>query len=253
MIDTTKVLEEADAIIIHGFQGGSIGVGLELALAFGRGIPVLYVHHDSCEVTKMVKGMPGLVEVAPFFDYNDQEDDRARLRQVVTEWLQKWRPVIEDGPASRRSIGQLFLVVQQALAARWERMSARERALAAFAARMTVSEADEYLRSGLRLGFMPTAKLMLLGSSMGERVPHLLAPHLRPPPLSRKEADALNAACDEYEWGDLFKQTIENVARVHKESVGRNPVVARVASHYNFWDPAEWVRFVEDWQRGTVA
>ena len=251
LIDTTKVLEEADAVIVHGFQGGSTGVGIELALAFGRGIPVLYVHHDTCEVTRMVKGMPALVEVKPFFDHGD--DGTHELRRIVREWLIKWRPVIAEGPANRRSLVDLFGPTQRSLREKWKQATQEERARVAFTARMTPSEVAEYLSNPLRMSSLPTSKLMLLGSALGESVPLLLAPHWRPPPLTTPEVDALQAAAAEYEWGPMFAQTIENVARVHKEVLKRKSLVARQSAHYDFGNPSEWVRFMEDWQRGQIA
>lgn len=254
-IDTAKVLEEADGIIIHGFQGGSSGVGIELAFAFARGIPILYVHHDTCDVSRMIHGMPGFIEVAPFFEAG--EDDRSELRRVVTEWLQRWRPVIEDGPIARDGLARIFERLHRALLTSWNELSHERRIEAAWIARMMVSEASEYLRSPVRLASMPAHKLLLLGTALELNVPGLIAASWRPPPLSDPELRALSSAAEEYEWGPQYVALAENVARGYKNrrllQADEEGLVARHGSEFNLGDSSEWIRIMDDFRRGHLS
>lgn len=245
-LNTNKVLVEADALIVHGFQGGSFGVGHEGGMAHARGIPILYVHHESTKVSLQVRGMPAFLEIGPF-------SDREALRDVVLVWLDRWRKTIELGPRYRRSQELSFRPLWDDLRLHWAEVagqgakSERRMAEISSACRMSVDEISDVLRHPLKVASMPAAKLLLLGAALDIVVSAYFAALLGPRELPITEWKALRNAQHENGWGDEFTQVIQNVGRVAKERD------AAIVSRLDLEEAENWELLAKAWMRGEVS
>ena len=225
--NTTKIFVEADALMVHAARGASLGVGQELDWAYDRGIPILVLHPADDKVSKQVIGMPGFLEIIPFTDDDD-------LWRQVSGWITRWRGRIEVGYQHRRSVELLFRPVWDAMGDSWGDLVGRLGRDAPrvgeveAACRMTAEEIDDVLEHPLKLAFMPSAKLFLLGSALNVKVPAYLLAQVAPPELTSKERMALDTARHENGWGPDFTRVVENVGRRQKEKdtafVSRQPL-----------------------------
>lgn len=79
-IDTGKVLESDLIIAYVGLP--SLGTGMELGIAWERNIPVITLYEEGCELSRMVRGHPSVIEHITFEDLDDALDNlRAALRR----------------------------------------------------------------------------------------------------------------------------------------------------------------------------
>jgi hypothetical protein len=163
-IDSLKV-SEADAVVVHGVRGGSTGVGIEVALAFTRGIPILYLHSESGDASRLVKGMPAFLDIDTILDSGDE--DRSILKERVAGWVRRWYPVIAAGPANRAAADAAFAPLHRRLAAWWAALPPADRTLVAQDALMTEPEVGHYLRSTALFAGMPAFRLDSLRRALG--------------------------------------------------------------------------------------
>jgi hypothetical protein len=55
-LNSRTVWEEADALVVIGYEGGSLGSGQELAWAASLALPTLYVHNVDTPVSRQLRG-----------------------------------------------------------------------------------------------------------------------------------------------------------------------------------------------------
>ena len=121
-LNTCKIWEEADALIVIGHGGGSLGSGQELVWAFGQHLPVLYVHPNADQVSRQLRGAAAEHDIS-VVGYETPDD----LRDKVGRWLVSRRHVIVDGPRRRRARTIRFAELRARLESAWQSRSAEER------------------------------------------------------------------------------------------------------------------------------
>jgi hypothetical protein len=250
------VLRLADGLIVHGIDGASFGVGNEATLAFGRGIPILYVHHHEQDVSRQTLGMAEdalNMTVRPFTDH-------VELAAVVRSWVREQRSDLQLGPTVRASLAQVWTPLQQELADAWSQVlhngplaKIGERC---FIAGMGTGEITDTVAYPSLVAALPAMKLVRLGTAL--RVP--IAPYLgrlrRLPDLNPDEEDALNAWCNG-RFSDDFRQAVGTAARKWKQEGHQQAqqraeagVAARTEDTLDLTVPADWDRFYAMWRDG---
>ncbi len=248
-INTREVLVDADALILHGVNGGSNGTGHELAMAFGRSLPVLYVHHHSVTVSRQVVGMQ---EHAHSFDIKCFSSG-ADLSTIVRSWIGEHRDTIEARTRIHELETERWLPVQQMLKEAWrlckgtdDKESLQERVAIAG---MPVNQLNHVLSHPLFVAALPSGQLARLAAALGVPLgPHFTALNA-PPPLDPKEAEALEVFRRRAGLGRDFTKMLEGQARLWKAE--RDPSALHRLG-MNLEEAQGWDTFYRAFRDGTL-
>lgn len=252
-----QVVGQADALIIHGAEGASFGVGNEGTLAFMRGLPMLYLHEAGEPVSRQTLGMAEDAFDMTVLPYRDE----GQLADQVCSWVRQHRGTLQFGPTLRMSTSQMWTPLQQELLSAWEavlRNGSTEVAEVCWVAGVGVGEADEAVRHPMLLAALPGMKLARLGSALGVRVAPFLGSLRRYPALNPDEEDALNAWQARYGFGDELRRVVGNAARKWKsEEANRQMqrVEAAAAARtdaYGLTTETGWDAFYRAWRDGRL-
>lgn len=106
-------VHSSDALIVLAEAGGSAGVGQEIEWATRLNLPVLYLCAGS-DVSRQIQGAPAFMTTECF------NGDAATLESKITHFLQRWKPLILDGPRRRASRSLRFQAVTLRLRGAWQ-------------------------------------------------------------------------------------------------------------------------------------
>lgn len=200
-LNTGKIWEEADALIVIGHSGGSLGSGQELIWAFGQHLPVLYVYPHTDPVSRQLTGACAEHDVS-VVGYGTPED----LRDKVGRWLGARRHVIVDGPRRRRARALRFAELRARLESAWESRSVEEQLHVVGTTRIAKGRIERLITSPHALAAATAHELSALGGALQvEAIADLFAQPL--PDLRSEQVAALVDAADELGWdvGTAFR------------------------------------------------
>lgn len=221
------IVGDTDALVVHGFRGGSTGVGQEFFWAQECGIPILFLHHDDESASRQVIGAPALLTVATF-------REPAELDTRVAEFLRNNRSAIESGPIRRRNRAIRFEATQTYLERAWKGLQPQRRAEVAAAMGQSLAYINSVVEDPLETGIAPSCVLTSLMAHLGVGFSVLG----RGPELATLDAGQLRAlftAADEHEWTDSVVQRLIEDA----QSELARPSVRR----FRLDTPDDWLRF----------
>jgi hypothetical protein len=190
-LNTSKVWEEADALIVLGYAGGSLGAGQEFGWAASLRLPILYLHEKGSPISRQIEGTPCDLTVEEF-------DSAEALHAAVARFVRDRRRVIEDNARRCRDRVLRFSPLATEMAKVWGRLSDAERQEVSGIARLHRRRIDELLRCPLALAAASLDELLALASALGLDLGRLLSPLL--PDLEPTQLGALATAAAEYEW-----------------------------------------------------
>ena len=84
MVDKQEVLTSDLIIAYVGIQ--SLGVGMELGLAFTNNIPVILLYESNQRISRMILGIPENIKVADVV-FDDSQDAVTKLKTTLIYWL----------------------------------------------------------------------------------------------------------------------------------------------------------------------
>ncbi|MGH2827081.1 MAG: ImmA/IrrE family metallo-endopeptidase [Actinomycetota bacterium] len=184
-LNSSLVFCDCDALIVHGYEGGSMGAGQEFAWADQLGLPILYLYYKGEPVSRQLAGTPAFLETCGY-------DGPVELRDAVRDFIRRWRPVIEDGPRRRRSLARRYEPMRIALRMAWNRQLTKHQEISALS-RLSERRIDELLERPERLAVAPLDRLVGLATAVGLELGHLLLPAALPE-LGTTQVRALFAA-----------------------------------------------------------
>jgi hypothetical protein len=225
-LNSQKVRDCAGMIVL-ALDGGSTGVGEELAWAFALRLPVLYLYPQDGEVSRQIEGTPGDLTAVTFADTSELVD-------AVRKFLRVNRLVIGDHRRRAKSEALMFAPLRTVLAVRWRDLREPERFSAAGIARLHADRIDELLEDDRALASASLSELVALVGSLGASF-RPLTPESALPELGEREREALAQVCDEYEWSGSKALYIEMDARLELARGG----VRRLRLE----SPEDWLRF----------
>lgn len=225
-LNTAKVWEEADALIVLGYAGGSLGAGQEFGWAAALRLPILYIHEQGALISRQIEGTPCDLTVEEF-------DSAEALHAAVCRFVRDHRRVIEDNSRRRRDRMFRFSPLAMGMADVWGRLSDAEREEVSGIARLHRRRIDDLLKRPLALAVASLDELAAFASALGLDLGRLLSPPL--PDLAPPQLGALATAAAEYEWGGRETLRLLQAARVElaKGGVRRFPLST----------PEDWKRF----------
>ena len=226
MANRRLVVTDTDAMIIHGYGGGSMGVGQEFVWAQELGLPMLYVHHKDEPVSRQVRGTPALLTVAPF-------TDAAELCDVTRTFLRDNRTLIEQGPARRRNRQLRFHRPQATLHKAWHSLAELDQRRTAATVGISPAQASAIVEHPLETGSSPVHILTAFAAALGVDIAELLA-GAPLPNLHIGQMRALIAAAEEQAWDD------SNVERLTKR--GRLELARSAVRRFRLNTPDDWLR-----------
>jgi hypothetical protein len=232
-INSDIVFCHCDALIVHGFHGGSMGAGQEFAWADQLGIPVLYLHHQGEPVSRQLAGTPAFLELVEF-------DGPVELREAVKDFVRRWRPAISDGPRRRKSLRLRYEVLRTALREAWQVSSINRREVASLS-RLTEDRIEELLNAPERLALVPLDRFIGLVTALGLQPSEVLGATPLPD-LEAHQLRALFAAEAENSWAEEVTRELLTFARLElaKGGIRRFPLSSI----------DDWVTLHEIWKRG---
>jgi hypothetical protein len=225
-LNTAKVWEETDALIVLGYAGGSLGAGQEFAWAAALRLPILYVQEQGTPISRQIQGTPCDLTVEKF-------DSAEALHAAVSRFVRDHRRVIEDNARRRRDRVLRFSALATGMTEIWGRFSDAERQEVSGIARVHRRRIDDLLQRPLALAAASLDELIALASALGLDLGRLLSPPL--PDLEPAQLGALATAAAEYEWDGKETLRLLQAARVElaKGGVRRLPLST----------PEDWKRF----------
>ncbi|HWF49769.1 MAG TPA: hypothetical protein VG294_03900 [Solirubrobacteraceae bacterium] len=203
----TEILwEDADALIILGIKGASLGAGQELAWACALHRPVLYLYPEGTNVSRQLRGAASEHDII-VQEYATPDE----MHDLVGRWLASRRHIICDGPRRRRSQKLRFTALMSAFAAKWKALSTDEQAHVVAVTRIAPGRIARLFASPLALAAASLAEIAALGGALGiDAASAMLARGL--PDLVPQQRAALANAAEELGW------TAREVLRVEHEA-----------------------------------
>ena len=217
-LNTTKVWEEADALIVLGFGGGSLGAGQEFGWAAALRLPILYLREKGAPMSRQIEGTPCDLTVVEF-------DSAEALHAAVAQFVRDQRRVIEDNARRRRDRMLQFWTLATGMAEAWERLNEAERQEISGIARLHRRRIDDLLKRPLALAAASLDELGALASALGLDLGRMLSPSPLPE-LAPAQLGALATAAAEYEWDGKETLRLQQAARLElaKGGVRRLPL-----------------------------
>jgi hypothetical protein len=194
---------EADAMIVIAEQGGSLGIGQELAWACAAGLPILVLHRKKKYVSRQLTG------ASSYFDISiEAYECPEQLRDVVCRWLVSRRNEICDGP--RRRLGRKLVLTGRVerLARAWDSLGDEERRIVSITCGTTIARIERVLSDPRHLDLASVRELHTLEGALGIGVPE-------PAPRELREGQrrALSLAAREFDWDAEQVLRLDRLAR----------------------------------------
>ncbi len=227
------VREEADALIVLGYGGGSLGAGQEFVWASTVRLPILYLGNRGQPMSRQIAGTPADLETAEFESSEDLVD-------AVAGFLRRNRGVIEDGPRRRRNRAAEFTPLAAMLRGSWDNLGDHRRDEISAQSRLSRRRIEE-LAGPIGLSTASLGEVAALTAALGIDIGSALSPAALPD-LDASQLAALRSAADEYEWSGSLTVELLRDARLElaKGGVRRLPLAS----------PEDWAQFKEAKGRG---
>lgn len=220
------VREQADALIVLGYGGGSLGAGQEFAWASSVRLPILYMRNKGQRISRQIAGTPADLETAEFETPEDLVD-------AVGSFLRRNRGVIEDGPRRRRNRVAEFSQLAAAIRAGWEGLGDHRRDEISGLSRLHRRRIEEILQPAV-LATASLGEVAALASALGIDLGRAVSPAALPD-LDAAQLAALRTAVAEYEWSGSTTLNLLRDARLELAKGG----VRRLA----LVSPEDWAQF----------
>jgi len=206
--NTGHLWEDADALIVLGVKGASLGAGQELAWACALHRPILYVCPEDTTISRQLLGAQNEHDIV-VETYETPEG----LRDIVGRWLASRRHSISDGPRRRRAQTLRFTALTEAFLAKWKLLSVEEQAHIVATTRIAPGRIHRIFSSPLVLAAASASELAALGGALGIDSVGALMPR-RLPDLQPQQRAALGNAAAELGWDARTALEIEDKARL---------------------------------------
>jgi hypothetical protein len=222
------VREQADALIVLGFGGGSLGAGQEFAWACAVRLPILYLRNRGQPMSRQIAGTPADLETAEFETPEDLVD-------AVSMFLRRNRGVIQDGPRRRRNRAAEFTQLAVEIRAAWDALGDHRRDEISGLSRLHPRRINELLDPAV-LATAALGEVAALTAALGFDMARALSPALLPD-LDAGQLAALRTAASEYEWSGPATLELLRDARLElaKGGIRRLPLAS----------PEDWARYRE--------
>lgn len=201
-------VHNADALIVLAEKGGSAGVGQEVEWSIRLGLPILFLTAEG-DISRQIKGAPGFVSPQ---SYNK---DTATLESHVRNFLQRWKPLILDGPRRRASRHFRYEALTARLRAAWQ--GCADPTGVAAQVRVDVQYLELALGDPRYVAMMPMDTLISLARELDVSTTTLHAnPRFVLPPAMVR---ALMAAAEQHAWSDDLVERLMYEGRAALERV----------------------------------
>ncbi|MEA2369947.1 MAG: hypothetical protein QOH12_341 [Solirubrobacteraceae bacterium] len=207
-LNSKTLWEEADALIVIGHRGGSLGSGQELTWAGSLHLPMLYVHIARTPVSRQLHGASREHDLQ-VSAYNSPDE----LSDIVGRWLCSRRHIIADGPRRRRNRMLRFAELQTRLRYAWEALTPAARDHVVLATRIAPGRVVRLLDSPGALSQAATCEVSELAAALYVEIASLVGvPPL--PDLRTEQRSALVNAATEFGWDTQETFALYDAARV---------------------------------------
>lgn len=225
-----RCLEACDALIVHGFAGGTIMLGwlVRCALARAAPLPVLVLAHKGEKLSRPLNAIEKRYSNLTISRFNDGLEIFRKTR----DWLSDATDQIRSGPERRRAVEEAWSDAAQRLHHAWFNTSESVRAEVTAATGLDERDILEFVETPTHLGELSSHRHGLALSMLSEAAAMAS--------LDSRERDAFEFwAADK---GTDYTQAVLNAA-IKERSDGR---VARSAAYLG--QPAAWERFATRWR-----
>lgn len=227
-VDFHKVIESDVIVAIGDFA--SWGAGKELAWAERLRMPVLVLLRHDNDVSRLVQGTSGDIEIARWRYHDD-------IRDACTSYFRKRQAQIEDHRSLRSARHRIWSPALEEIRTAFERLGPTERAEIAAVARLTERRINEILASPLALAHASLDEVQALVNAL--ELPSTTAvPSGSPPRLHSRSLSALAIAAELQQWNG--QRVVELLQRATTE-LARGGTRRLV-----FNEPADWIDFSRD-------
>ncbi len=226
-MNSKKVREEADALVVIGYQGGSLGAGQEFAWATSLRMPILFLKLSEQKMSRQIEGTPADVQI---HEYSSSEE----LEEIVRQFIRTNRRVIEDNHRRRENRITLFRPLGEALRVEWEQTPPDKQSLVAAEARLHKRRIGELVGDPVALAGASLDEVTALAGALGTSLGRWLAAASLPD-LDSRQLGALRTASTEYEWDASETLDLLQAARIEMAKGGHR----RLA----FGSPEDWATF----------
>lgn len=186
------VCEEADALIILGAFGGSLGAGQELAWASSVRLPALLLHKKDQKVSRQVRGTPIDLEIVEFLSGR-------HLIETVVDYVFRRRHAIETHARQRRDRLLALQPLVQTLRDEWNRLDESARRQVHAIARIHPRRVEMLLKRPEALRAASVDEVLALAGALGTDPWKQLSGEALPQ-LSYEQLQGLKTAAIEYDW-----------------------------------------------------
>lgn len=218
---------EADALIVHGGWGGSVGVGQEFGWAASLRLPTLFLNMEGQPVSRQVLGTPMDLEVHDFASWLDLPD-------LVISFIQRRRHSIESHSLQRadRALSVAALLIE--LRDRWGDLDASEVKGVAAVARLDPRRIALMLEDPALLRGASLDEIVALAGSLGIDLGQQLTGKV-PGQVTPEQMNALRTAAEEFEWDgpEALELLRDAQLELAKGGIRRFPLST----------PGDWYRF----------
>jgi hypothetical protein len=207
-LNSHTLWEEADALIVIGHRGGSLGSGQELAWGGSLHLPMLYVHRARTPVSRQLRGAAREHDLQ-ISSYNSPDE----LSDIVERWLCSRRHSIADGPRRRRNRALRFSELHARLRHAWEALTPAAQEHVVSVTRIAPGRVARLLDSAGALSQASTGEVSELAAALHVETTSLLGvPPL--PDLRTEQRSALVNAAVEFGWDTQETFALYDAARV---------------------------------------
>src|SRR6185295_469916 len=204
-LNSSAIELEADALIVIAEQGGSLGIGQEVAWTCAAGLPTLVVHRSKTYVSRQLTG------TAAYFDISiEPYKCPEHLRDVVCRWLISRRREICDGP--RRRLGRKLALTgrTERLAYAWDALPEEDRLTVSMTCTMTMARIERILSNPRHLDLASVRELTMLEGALGVGA---TTTGLASRELGQGQRRALSLAAREFGWDPEHVLQLDRLAR----------------------------------------
>jgi hypothetical protein len=207
-LNSRTVWEEADALVVIGYEGGSLGSGQELAWAASLALPTLYVHNEDTAVSRQLRGAAAEHDLTIAAHRSPHQ-----LADLVERWLCSRRHLIADGPRRRRNRALLFVDLQTRLRCAWEALGRQEQGHVVAVTRTARDRIVRLLDSAGAFSQASLAEIASLTAALEVDATSLAGASPLPDLRGEQRAALVNAA-EEFGWDTQETFRLYDAARV---------------------------------------